>query len=161
VLARLPPEHLRSTFQELLQRAITKGHTPPCSVGLGPDTFSAVELIADQLPEAPVGLIARAYDASFGSTLSGCPRTSGRPLWRTPCRPSTSGGFLERERSGLAVELADCAERLNPHLTKSELSQLMRTIHVAEGEIRAIDRMVRALDERFPDPAVQVPDFDS
>jgi hypothetical protein len=41
-------------------------------------------------------------------------------------------GFLERERSGLAVELADCAERLNRRLTKSELSQLMRTISTVE-----------------------------
>jgi hypothetical protein len=36
---------------------------PPGNVGLGPDTLSVINLIADQHPEADVELIADAYAA--------------------------------------------------------------------------------------------------
>ena len=61
MLAPTPPEDLRSVFEAHLHGAITRGRIPPGNVGLGPDTWSVINLIAQQHPEAEVDLIADAY----------------------------------------------------------------------------------------------------
>jgi hypothetical protein len=69
-------------------------------------------------------------------------------------------GFLERQRAVSVAQLGECVQRLNLPMTKSERSQVRRAMRVAVAEIRAINRMIEALDDRFP-PDVRVPSFDS
>jgi hypothetical protein len=56
------PEGLRATFQELLNRALTRGRVAPGSAGLGPSTLAAVNAVALEHPDADAELIADAYD---------------------------------------------------------------------------------------------------
>jgi hypothetical protein len=63
MLAPVPPEDLRSIFEEYLHGAITRGRIPPRHVGLGFDTLTVIDRIARQHPEADVELIADAYAA--------------------------------------------------------------------------------------------------
>ncbi len=61
--APLPPEDLSSVFRDLLNLAITLGRAPLDGCELGPATMAVIASIARQHPEAPVELIAEAYDA--------------------------------------------------------------------------------------------------
>jgi hypothetical protein len=61
MLAPMPPEDLRSTFEHHLHSAITRGRIPPRNAGLGQDTLSVIDRIARPHPEADVELIADAY----------------------------------------------------------------------------------------------------
>ena len=62
-------------------------------------------------------------------------------------------GFFESERQVLAKDLAKYVKALTESTNSgniSEATRLRRTIRGAEGEIRAIDRLIEALDRRFP-----------
>ena len=54
---------LRDAFQESLNFAITHGRRPSRWIGLGDKTFTAIEAIAEEHPDATVGHISGAYDA--------------------------------------------------------------------------------------------------
>src|SRR6187549_1295512 len=56
-------EDLRDAFQNSLNSAIAHGLRPSRWIGLGEQTFDAIEVIADEHPDASVGRIADAYDA--------------------------------------------------------------------------------------------------
>jgi hypothetical protein len=62
-------------------------------------------------------------------------------------------GFFAERRMDLAAQLASLTRRLTECMTNREttpIGDLRRAIRVAEGELRAIDRMVDAIDARFP-----------
>ena len=54
---------LRDAFQESLNCAIAHGLRPSRWIGLGDKTFTAIESIAEEHPDATAGHIAGAYDA--------------------------------------------------------------------------------------------------
>jgi hypothetical protein len=54
---------LRGAFQDSLNSAIAHGLRPSRWIGLGDQTFSAIEAIAREHPDATVDNIAEAYDA--------------------------------------------------------------------------------------------------
>ena len=54
---------LRDAFQDSLNSAIARGLRPSRWIGLGDQTFSAIEAIALEHPDATVDHIADAYDA--------------------------------------------------------------------------------------------------
>jgi hypothetical protein len=56
-------EDLRDAFQESLNCAIAHGRRPSRWIGLGDKTFSAIEAIAQEHPDATANHIAGAYDA--------------------------------------------------------------------------------------------------
>ena len=56
-------EDLRDAFQNSLNSAIAHGLRPSRWIGLGEQTFDAIEVIADEHPDASAGRIADAYDA--------------------------------------------------------------------------------------------------
>jgi hypothetical protein len=61
-------------------------------------------------------------------------------------------GFFEEERLELAAQVASLTRRLTDCMTKREttpISDVRRAIRVAEGELRAIDRMLDAIAARF------------
>lgn len=57
------PEHLRETFQRLLNSALTRGCITPNCAGLGPDTLAAIDVVAYAHPDAEADCITAAYDA--------------------------------------------------------------------------------------------------
>jgi hypothetical protein len=57
------PEQLRSTFQGLLNLALTRGRVTPGSCGLGPNTLAAIDIVAYEHPDAEADCIRAAYDA--------------------------------------------------------------------------------------------------
>src|SRR6476620_4327781 len=64
MLAEPPsPEQLRSTFQGLLNLALTRGRVASSSCGLGPNTLAAINVVASDHPDAETDCIAAAYDA--------------------------------------------------------------------------------------------------
>jgi basic membrane lipoprotein Med (substrate-binding protein (PBP1-ABC) superfamily) len=54
---------LRDAFQESLNSAIAQGLRPSRWIGLGDKTFTAIEAIAQEHPDATVDHISGAYDA--------------------------------------------------------------------------------------------------
>ncbi len=54
---------LRDAFQDSLNSAIAHGLLPSRWIGLGDQTFSAIEAVAREHPDATVDDIAEAYDA--------------------------------------------------------------------------------------------------
>jgi gamma-glutamyltranspeptidase len=73
-------------------------------------------------------------------------------------------GFFEGERAELARELAKHVKNLTGCMTRSdmrEVSVIRRAIRNAEWEMRAIDRMIEALDQRFPGRSAQGASVDS
>ena len=67
-------------------------------------------------------------------------------------------GYFDRERSELAVQLTRLVKQLTASMTTEShqrISELRRAIRLAEADIRQIDRMVDALEQRFP--AVSTP----
>jgi hypothetical protein len=60
-----PPssDELRTTFQGLLNLALTRGRATPSCCGLGPSTLAAIDVIAYDHPHAEADCIAAAYDA--------------------------------------------------------------------------------------------------
>ena len=56
------PDHARWSFQDALLRAITAGQIPARTGDLGARTWSAIEAVAREHPDASVRLIADAYD---------------------------------------------------------------------------------------------------
>jgi hypothetical protein len=66
--------------------------------------------------------------------------------------------FFARERRELVSDLSAYVTRLTVSMTTGsagDVRQIRRCIRVTETEIRAIDRMVAALDYRFPDEPVR------
>lgn len=66
--------------------------------------------------------------------------------------------YFDRERSDLAVQLARLVKQLTASMTTEShqrISELRRAIRIAEADIRQIDRMVEALEQRFPAEAGQ------
>ncbi|HEX3546359.1 MAG TPA: hypothetical protein VHU62_07275 [Mycobacterium sp.] len=66
-------------------------------------------------------------------------------------------GRFEEERSGVAAQLASLTRRLTECMTTDEMttiSHVRRAIRVAEGELRVIDRMLDAIEARFPEEGV-------
>lgn len=63
-------------------------------------------------------------------------------------------GYFEGERSALRAELSSCVKRLTRCMTTDsdagEAGMIRRAIRVTENELRTIDRMLDALDGRFP-----------
>jgi hypothetical protein len=57
------PPKLRSSFEELLNLALTQGSFTASPCGLGPATTAAIDVIALEHPDADATLIAAAYDA--------------------------------------------------------------------------------------------------
>ena len=53
----------RTAFEQALMRALTEGELPTHTGYFGRATWSAIEAIARQHPEAETGLISDAYDA--------------------------------------------------------------------------------------------------
>lgn len=69
-------------------------------------------------------------------------------------QPEYFRGFLEHERSELAGHLATLTRRLTECMMTSEMtpiSHVRRAIRGAEGQLRVIDRMMDALEGRFPE----------
>jgi hypothetical protein len=63
-------------------------------------------------------------------------------------------GFLEQEKSELEARLAVQTRRLTMAITNgamTPISQVRRAIRTTEGDLGAIDRMLKALRGRFPD----------
>jgi hypothetical protein len=56
-------DDLRTTFQGLLNLALTHGRATPRRSGLGPDTLAAIDVVAHDHPYAEAESIAAAYDA--------------------------------------------------------------------------------------------------
>lgn len=54
---------LRDAFQDSLNCAIAHGLRPSRWIGLGDKTFTAIEAVAEEHPDATVGHISGAYDA--------------------------------------------------------------------------------------------------
>ena len=64
VLAEPPsPDELRTTFQGLLNQALTRGRATRSNCGLGPCTLAAIDVVAYDHPDAEADCIAAAYDA--------------------------------------------------------------------------------------------------
>jgi hypothetical protein len=63
MLAEPPPDDLRTTFQRLLNLALTRGRATPSSCGLGPETLAAIDVVAHEHPYAEADGIMAAYDA--------------------------------------------------------------------------------------------------
>jgi hypothetical protein len=62
-------------------------------------------------------------------------------------------GFLEQEKSELQARLAAQTRRLTMCMTEGEMtpiSHVRRAIRTTEGDLGAIDRMLKALRRRFP-----------
>ena len=57
------PDELRSTFQGLLNLALTRGRVTASSCALGPGTRAAIDVVAYEHPDADADCIAAAYDA--------------------------------------------------------------------------------------------------
>jgi hypothetical protein len=56
-------DELRTTFQGLLNLALTRGRTTPTCCGLGPDTLAAIDAVAYDHPDAEADCIRAAYDS--------------------------------------------------------------------------------------------------
>ena len=64
VLSEPPPaDDLRTTFQGLLNLALTRGRATSGCCGLGPRTRAAIDVVAYDHPDAEADCIAAAYDA--------------------------------------------------------------------------------------------------
>jgi hypothetical protein len=66
---------------------------------------------------------------------------------------------LRQERSEVASILAKHTESLTLCMTKGDMrraSDIRRNIRTVERELQLIDRMVEALDDRFPDEAAAI-----
>lgn len=63
--AEVPSRHdeLRSTFQRLLNLALTRGRAASGCCGLGPETIAAINAVAYDHPEAEADCNAAAYDS--------------------------------------------------------------------------------------------------
>ena len=59
------PDELRTTFQGLLNQALTRGRLTHTNCGLGPGTLAAIDVIAYDHPDAEADCIAAAYDAFY------------------------------------------------------------------------------------------------
>lgn len=83
---------LYSAFQESLNRAITHGQRPSRWIGLGEETRSAIEAVAQEHPDATADHIADAYDA-FARDHQPTPATepSAEPPKRLEARRGTFG----------------------------------------------------------------------
>ena len=57
-----PSDEVRAAFRHALLQAIIEGRMPPRYCRFGPLTWSAIEAIAQDHPEASASLIADAYD---------------------------------------------------------------------------------------------------
>ena len=66
------PHKLRTTFQELLNHALTRGRVAPTPSCLGPTTRAAIDVVALDHPDAEAEVIAEAYDAFQASTANRC-----------------------------------------------------------------------------------------
>ncbi|HEY2197297.1 MAG TPA: hypothetical protein VGH69_06270 [Mycobacterium sp.] len=53
----------RTTFQELLNLALTRGRATSDCCGLGPGTRAAIDVVAYDHPDAEADCVAAAYDA--------------------------------------------------------------------------------------------------
>lgn len=63
-------------------------------------------------------------------------------------------GYLQQERADLAIELAHYTNTLTAYTVAGEMrrvSDLRQHIRTIERALHKIDRMVAALDHRFPD----------
>jgi hypothetical protein len=58
-------DELRTTFEELLSLALTRGRVTSGCPGLGPSTLAAIDVVAQEHPDAEAELIAAAYDAFY------------------------------------------------------------------------------------------------
>jgi hypothetical protein len=56
-------DELRTTFQELLNLALTRGRATSGYCGLGPGTRAAIDVVAYDHPDAEAECISAAYDA--------------------------------------------------------------------------------------------------
>ena len=66
MLAEPPlPDELRTTFQGLLNQALTRGRATRTNCGLGPGTLAAIDMVAYDHPDAEADCIAAAYDAFY------------------------------------------------------------------------------------------------
>ena len=66
--------------------------------------------------------------------------------------------YFDRERGDLVVQLARLVKQLTVSMTSDShqrVSELRRAIRLAEADVRQIDRMVVALEQRFPTEARQ------
>lgn len=63
-------------------------------------------------------------------------------------------GYFESQRDAVRAHLAGLVKRLTRRMTSNgdaeDASATRRAIRAAENELRFIDRMLEALDERFP-----------
>lgn len=62
-------------------------------------------------------------------------------------------GYFAEERSEVAAQLASLTRRLTECMTAGEttpISHVRRAIRVTQSQLRAIDRMLEAIDVRFP-----------
>jgi hypothetical protein len=63
-------------------------------------------------------------------------------------------GHLQQEHADLAIELAHYTKTLTDYMVAGDMrpvSDLRRHIRTIERALQKIDRMVAALDDRFPD----------
>ncbi|HYR13124.1 MAG TPA: hypothetical protein VEQ67_02755 [Mycobacterium sp.] len=68
---------------------------------------------------------------------------------------------LQQERSEVAAILANDAKSLRRCMTEGDMGpvgDIRRHIRTVERQLQLIDRMVDALDDRFPDVAAGTPD---
>ncbi len=70
----------REVFQDSLNRAIAHGLRPSRSIGLGADTFAAIEAVANEHPEATVDHITEAFDAFIREQAGDDDARSGEPV---------------------------------------------------------------------------------
>ncbi|TPG37085.1 hypothetical protein EAH80_04295 [Mycobacterium hodleri] len=62
MLAKMPLDQTRSIFENALLRAITEGQSPHRTAELTEETWSAIDAIAREHPEATVRLISDAFE---------------------------------------------------------------------------------------------------
>jgi hypothetical protein len=62
MLAKIPFDTTRAIFENALFRAITDGQSPPRTGDLSAETWSTIDAIAREHPEATVRLISDAFD---------------------------------------------------------------------------------------------------
>ena len=86
VVATPSPDQARSLFRDALLRAITTGQTLPRTCDLGARTWSAIEAVAREHPDATVRLIADAYD-TFEEEIGGVDETHDRLKQRQETEP--------------------------------------------------------------------------
>jgi len=69
MLAEPPsPEQLRSTFQGLLNLALTRGRVASSSCGLGPNILAAINVVASEHPDAETDALQRHTTPSITNT---------------------------------------------------------------------------------------------